>query len=271
MHVDSDFILEKIKDCGEILKNYYFSNKKIQFEVKEDGSKVTQLDNYISFFFQKELRKKYPEIPFFSEEESKNLHEISNVDKFFLMDPIDGTNGFIKKNDEFTINISFVSNEKPVFSCIFSPIKDMLFYSNENASYKVLDGKNIKIKNKNKNLLDFYKVIATRRKEEVVKINMTLQKYNLQYKLQHISSALKFCIIADGYADIYLRKENIKLWDALAGFHILNNANFFIKDGKGNNILNYILKKKYLKNIQEKEFRINEFIIQNTKYLDLRF
>ena len=93
----------------------------------------------------------------------------------------------------------------------------------------------------------------------------------MQYKLQHISSALKFCIIADGYADIYLRKENIKLWDTLAGFHILNNANFFIKDGKGNNILNYILKKKYLKNIQEKEFRINEFIIQNTKYLDLRF
>lgn len=271
MQVDHNFLLNKIKYCGDILKKSYFADEDIKFRIKNDGSKISIFDKDISNFFQKELFKKYPSIPFFSEEDSENLDNILNEKNFFLMDPIDGTDSFVKKKDEFTVNLTYVSNDKLIFSCIFSPIKNILLYSDEKDSFKVCGSKKIKIKNKKKNLLDSYKVITTRRQEEITEITNILEKYNIQYELSFASSALKFCILANGEADIYIRKANIKLWDVISGFHILNNADFFIKDGNGNSILEYILDREYLKSIHKKEFRICEFIIQNTEKLNIKF
>ncbi len=264
MTIDQNFLIEKIKFCGKITKNAFFSDQNIAFEIKEDGSKVTQIDKEISDYLEKELFKKYPNIKFFSEENKKNLVNLPNEKNFFLADPIDGTSSFIKKKKEFTINLSYISDEKMVFSCIFSPIKNVLYYSDKKNSYKIFDDKTFKLKNNNNNFLDFHRVIATRRPEELRKVNHTLKKNKIKYKLNYASSAIKFCILADGDADIYIRRANIKLWDVLAGFHIVKNANFFIRDNTGNNILNYLLKEEYLKKIQKREFRICEFLIQKT-------
>tara|TARA_A100001015_G_C15034098_1_gene734960 strand:- start:1567 stop:2382 length:816 start_codon:yes stop_codon:yes gene_type:complete len=271
MRIDYKFLIEKIKFCGEISKKTLLSDKEIKFERKEDGSKVTQTDKEISDYLEKELFKEYSNIKFFSEENSKNLINLPDEKNFFLVDPIDGTNSFIKKEREFTINLSYISNEKLIFSCIFSPMKNTLYYSDEKNSYKIFENKITRLNNKNNNLLNCYRVIATRRQEELRKVNETLKKNKIKYELNYVASAIKFCILADGDADLYIRRANIKLWDVIAGFHITNNANFFIKDSIGNNILEYLLSKEYLKKIQKKEFRICEFLIQSTDKIKFIF
>ncbi len=77
-----------------------------------------------------------------------------------------------------------------------------------------------------------------------------------------MSSAKKFCSLAIGENDIYIRKAKIKIWDIIAGFHITNNLGFIIEDFHGNNIYENISKKEYLKKISYDSFRINEFIIR---------
>ena len=271
MKIDHSYLIEKIRFCGEISKKYFLSDKKIDFKTKEDGSKVTQVDKEISNYLEKELYKQYPNIKFFSEEKSSNLVNLPDEKNFFLVDPVDGTNSFIKKEKEFTINLSYVSNEKLIFSCILSPIENILYFSDQENSYKVFKNKITKLVNKNNNLLNFYRVIATRRKDELLKINKALKKNKIKYELNYFSSSIKFCVIADGDADIYIRRANIKLWDVIAGFHIANNANFFIRDGIGNNVLEYLLNRDYLKEIQKKEFRICEFLVQNTDKMKFKF
>ena len=119
-------------------KKYFLSDKKIDFKTKEDGSKVTQLDKEISNYLEKELYKQYPNIKFFSEEKSSNLVNLPDEKNFFLVYPVDGTNSFIKKEKEFTINLSYVSNENSYLVVYYLLLKKtILYYSDQENSYKV--------------------------------------------------------------------------------------------------------------------------------------
>jgi len=271
MKIDYNFLLRTIKICGGIARNSYFSDNKIKFEIKKDASKVTEIDIEISNFFKTEFAKKYPKIPFFSEEESEGFKDIVDQKTFFIVDPIDGTSSFIKKKPEFTINLTLVANEKLLCSFIYLPIQDILYYANEGESYKIQLNKKIKLVNKNNNLLESYRVVATRRKNELKNIKSTLQSNNIDCTYTSLSSALKFGILAEGKFDIYMRRANIKLWDVISGFHIAHNANFFVRDDKGNDMLEYITTKYHLKHISRDDFRISEFIIQNSKELKVIF
>lgn len=271
MQIDYNILLETIKQCGDISKKYYFDSRKIKYLKKKDGSKVTQAEIEINNFLKEELAKKYPKISFFSEEEEENIKNIINNDFFFIIDPIDGTNSFVEKKEEYTINLSLVFNKKIICSFIYLPIKNILYFTKENESFKLTDNKMLKLNNSNNKLLDEYRVITTRRNDELSSVIETLKEHKINYTLSHFSSALKFCIIAEGGADLYIRRANIKLWDVISGFDIASNANFFIKDGGGNNILEYLLDKNYLSNIYKNEFRICEFVVQNTDELKFIF
>ncbi len=146
MQIDYDFLFEKIKICGDISKESYYSKNKINFKKKKDGSQVTDVEEHISQFLKKEIYKKYPNIPFFSEEEINNPEKITSSENFFMLDPIDGTSSYIEKNPEYTINLSLVSNEKILFSCIYSPIYNILYYANLLESFKIYDNTEKKLK-----------------------------------------------------------------------------------------------------------------------------
>ena len=265
MQIDYDFLFEKIKICGDISKESYYSKNKINFKKKKDGSKVTDVDEHISKFLKREIYKKYPNIPFFSEEEINNPEMITSSENFFMLDPIDGTSSYIEKNPEYTINLSLVSNEKIFFSCIYSPIYNILYYANLLESFKIYDNTEKKLKNYNDKQLSKYRVITTRREDELFKIKKMLDKNKIKYEFIHLSSALKFGYLSEGNADIYIRRAKIKLWDVLSGFHIANNAGYIVKDSLGNNFHNYLVSRDYLSKIINSDFRIDEFIIQNSE------
>ena len=265
MQIDYDFLFEKIKICGDISKESYYSKNKINFKKKKDGSQVTDVDEHISQFLKKEIYKKYPNIPFFSEEEINNPEKITSSENFFMLDPIDGTSSYIEKNPEYTINLSLVSNEKILFSCIYSPIYNILYYANLLESFKIYDNTEKKLKNYDDKQLSKYRVITTRREDELFKIKKMLDKNKIKYEFIHLSSALKFGYLSEGNADIYIRRAKIKLWDVISGFHIANNAGYIVKDSLGNNFHNYLVSRDYLSKIINSDFRIDEFIIQNSE------
>ena len=271
MQINYKYIIDKLRNCGDMSKEIFYSNEKIKYEIKQDGTKFTNIEKIISNFLKKELHFKYPNISFYSEEESEKFNQIINDKTFFVVDPIDGTSSFIEKIPEFTINLSLVSGENLLYSFIYSPIKNIFYYANEEESFKIENNKKIRIKNLSNNLLEKYRVVSTKSKDELKKIKLVLKKNNINSDLTCISSALKFGMLAEGKYDIYIRRANIKLWDALAGFHIANNADLFIMDNKGNNFLEYIIKRKYLNKIAKDHFRIDEFVIQNTDKLKVIF
>ncbi len=108
-------------------------------------------------------------------------------------------------------------------------------------------------------------MITTRREDELFKIKKMLDKNKIKYEFIHLSSALKFGYLSEGNADIYIRRAKIKLWDVISGFHIANNAGYIVKDSLGNNFHNYLVSRDYLSKIINSDFRIDEFIIQNSE------
>ena len=122
--------------AGEEIMKFY--PNKIVSEKKDDFSPVTEADRASDKLICDRLEKKFPEILCISEEsyKSKNLTKISDI--FFLIDPLDGTKEFIEKNDEFTVNIALIINNKTELGVIYAPAKRELYYTNnEKKSYQL--------------------------------------------------------------------------------------------------------------------------------------
>jgi len=136
--------LIKISDlaANEIIKIY---NSNYQVDIKHDNSPVTLADKVSENIILEGISKLEPNIDVISEEKYFEEENKVNSDYFFLIDPLDGTREFIKKNDEFTINIALVKNNKPLMGIINVPALNTTYYSyNTTSAYKIDKQKFIK-------------------------------------------------------------------------------------------------------------------------------
>ncbi len=212
--------LIKISDlaANEIIKIY---NSNYQVDIKHDNSPVTLADKVSENIILEGISKLEPNIDVISEEKYFEEENKVNSDYFFLIDPLDGTREFIKKNDEFTINIALVKNNKPLMGIINVPALNTTYYSyNTTSAYKIDKQK-------------FIKQIFTRKlKPEVMlcsRSNLSKRMHDILQKLSinsviHCGSALKFCLLSEGKADFYIRHDPCYEWDTAAGQAILAAA-----------------------------------------------
>tara|TARA_Y100000022_G_C13218047_1_gene360901 strand:+ start:16 stop:846 length:831 start_codon:yes stop_codon:yes gene_type:complete len=269
MKYNEQNLFHMIYESGEIACKHFNTLESKKYKKKADKSPVSIADIEIDNFIKLYLKKSFPNIEVLSEEDTvKNQKKALKKNIFFIIDPIDGTSAFVKADKEFTINVSLIKNNCLVFSLIYSPILDVMIYADLNYTYKITKIENEFKKNKlsfigNKSIKKQLNIITTKRNDEIAKISLYLKKNNIKYELKHYSSSIKFCYIALGMADMYIRKEKIKIWDVIAGFHIVKNAGYNIYDNSGNNLYNYFLKSDYLDIISDKGFRVEEFIITN--------
>jgi 3'(2'), 5'-bisphosphate nucleotidase len=159
----------------------------------------------------------------------------------WIVDPLDGTKEFIKKNDEFTVNIALVENQKPILGVIYAPALSLLYFSEENfGSYK------LDLNDSMHNDLDFNKalklpIIKNETKYFVLTSRSHLGKSTLNYieNLKNIrpnvesvpiGSSLKFCFLAEGTADCYPRFSPCMEWDTAAGQIICKEVGFELID-----------------------------------------
>ena len=232
MKLDKKLNLELIKItilAGKAILKVY--RKPFKKNLKADKSPITEADIAANNIICSSLKKLTPDIPIISEE---NDVRPKNISLFWLVDPLDGTKEFIKKNGEFTVNIALIKNKKPIYGIIFKPIsRELYFTENKFSYYSKLDRKyglskktKIKTKRRKVNILALSR--SHSRNNELI-----LKKFNAN-KIIQTGSSIKLCLIADGTANIYPRLGTTMEWDIAAGDAILRKAGGKIKtlDGK---------------------------------------
>ena len=221
----------------EIMEVY---NTEFYVDFKKDQSPLTLADkkshNAIVSFLQN------TNIPILSEEGKETPYvERKRWDFFWLIDPLDGTKEFVKRNGEFTVNIALIHNQKPILGVIYVPVKNDLYFG-------LADFGAFKKENTPKTITDLYSItgvsdklpLETQRSTYTIvgsRSHMSREteeffaKKKMKYKdveLLTIGSSLKLCMVAEGKADVYPRYAPTMEWDTAAGHAIANAAGFSV-------------------------------------------
>ena len=196
-------ILNIAIDAGkEILKIY---KKNFNVDLKSDNSPITEADINSNNLIKKRLIEIEKNIPILTEESLVNWETRKVWKKYWLIDPLDGTKEFVNRNGEFTVNISLIENNLPIFGVIYAPVKSLLYYGiKNNGSYKLITQDNI-------NTLSEFKKININNTTSNIKIigsrshsnkdfQIWVEKNFSQYEVISIGSSLKLCFLAEGTA-----------------------------------------------------------------------
>ncbi|MCL4117309.1 UNVERIFIED_CONTAM: hypothetical protein GTU68_031540 [Idotea baltica] len=219
--IDEKVLIEIAQDAGKAILEIYNSDD-FGVEIKEDKSPLTAADKAANDVIVKGLEKHYPEIPILSEEMKEVEYEVrKNWEYFWLVDPLDGTKEFIKRNGEFTVNIALIHNGEPILGVIDLPVKTTTYFARKGdnkCSYKVdKNGKSdIKVKPADG---DTCIIMASRSHLNEETQNFVDEQKKRFENIEFVSagSSLKFCFIAEGKANMYPRFAPTMEWDTGAG------------------------------------------------------
>ncbi|MDX1919069.1 MAG: 3'(2'),5'-bisphosphate nucleotidase CysQ [Candidatus Caenarcaniphilales bacterium] len=231
--------------AGEAIMKIYEGDKAgFEVEYKDDRSPLTIADRLSHELIEAGLKKLHPEIPVLSEESDHVAYTIRRSwSKLWLVDPLDGTKQFVARQGEFTVNIALIEENKPVLGIIYSPTTQALYYAaKEKGAYRVLgDGEPERLPSKHTPLPGELKVIGSRSHvsaEFEAFVNEQREKYE-SLELVNIGSSLKFCLIAEGKADIYPRFGPTMEWDTAAAQIIVQECGRNIYHAETGNELTY--------------------------------
>ena len=212
--------ISKIKnialDAGKAILEVY-NSPDFEVEIKDDNSPLTIADKRSNEIIVAGLKKHYPEIPILSEEgRDIPYDERKNWDYFWLVDPLDGTKEFIKKNGEFTVNIALMKANKPIFGIIHTPVLGFSYW-NEPGKGAFKEDHNWKEVSKLPSSPLPEKITSVGSRSHSSEEEATLlQKLDVEESTS-IGSSLKFCLLAEGKAHYYLRFGPTMEWDTAAG------------------------------------------------------
>ena len=236
-------------EAGKAILEIYHSGA-FDIEIKGDNSPLTKADtashNVIMSFLTK------TNIPVLSEEgKAIPYEERKDWKQLWIVDPIDGTKEFIKRNGEFTVNIALIENQKTQIGVIFVPVTGELYFSSkEMGAFKVMvDLENYDIysliSNGDKLPLqredNTFTIVASRSHMSPETETYVQEMRDIHGALNLISkgSSLKLCMVAEGQADCYPRFAPTMEWDTAAGQAICEHAGFQVIDWKTKNAMLY--------------------------------
>lgn len=206
-------------DAGRIILDIY--HKGFEAERKADGSPVTEADRQAEALILERLKAAAPDIPIVSEENAAS-HSLKPPERFFLVDPLDGTKEFVSRNGEFTVNIALIERGVPVLGVVYAPVKGGLYWVDaQGRAVEARDGKEAVIRARPSPAEGL--VAAVSRSH----LDQASQDYLAHYKIAGTISAgssLKFCLVARGEADVYPRFGTTNEWDTAAGDAVLRAA-----------------------------------------------
>ena len=214
--VDIDYLLSIARLAGqEIMKVY---EKDFAVDYKDDKSPLTEADRLSNKVIIEKLLSRYPGSNVISEENKQLAYaDRKDWDTLWLIDPLDGTKEFIKKNGEFTVNIALIENGVPTFGVVYAPVPDVLYYGIKgDGSYKISKGTSVKMHNEaSYQSKDLVKVVASRShmSDETLDFVSGIEKQGKKVDFLSIGSSLKLCLVAEGAADVYPRFGPTMEWD----------------------------------------------------------
>lgn len=261
--------IEAAIEASKDILTIYQSND-FEIEKKKDNSPLTIADKAAHSIISSILQES--KIPILSEEGKSIPYETRKYwNKLWIVDPIDGTKEFIKRNGEFTVNIALIEKNKPVLGVVLAPVLGVIYFSEKNVgSFKSIVN------------FDFFKLEDILSKAETLPIYNKFEMFTVLVSRSHLSketkayvenlkakhgkikfmsmgSSLKLCLVAEGKASCYPRFAPTMEWDTAAGHAICKFAGCKLTD----------LKTKQEMIYNRKELTNNWFIVQNrTNYKD---
>jgi 3'(2'), 5'-bisphosphate nucleotidase len=246
------------KRAGEAILEVYDSDFAV--EQKDDKSPLTLADKrsheIIENVLEQTVTANNSTVPILSEEGKEIPYdERIKWEYFWLVDPLDGTKEFIKRNGEFTVNIALIHKHKPVLGIIYIPVKDVFYFAainfgayklenssilTEDLSIEELIDKSQKLP-LNSNDKTTLTVIGSRShtSEEFTEFVKQLNQKHENVEFISSGSSLKLCLVAEGKADVYPRFGPTMEWDTAAGQAIVEQAKCTVMEAETNEPLNY--------------------------------
>ena len=201
------------------------------------------------------LKELSPDIPIISEESKRIPYEArKRWTLFWLVDPLDGTKEFIKRNGEFTVNIALIEKDTPVLGVIYVPVKKLLYFASKGqGAYKVDCVRDVNDQNNFNELITkglrlplectkgVFTIIGSRShmsKETEQYVDTMKHKYG-RVDMISAGSSLKLCMVAEGQVDVYPRFASTMEWDTAAGHVIAEEAGAKVVNAKTKERLKY--------------------------------
>lgn len=224
------------RQAGELIMQYFQQSHEVAH--KSDNSPVTNADIAANTLITEALHQLDAAIPVIAEEDTSNHQSHMAGERFWLVDPLDGTRAFVAGEPEFTVNIGLIENGAPVLGVIYVPAQSLLYYGGvgQGAFRVASDGAPEKISVRAK---PEDGVGVVRSKSHPSKCTEEFLATLTIKELVSGSSSVKFCQVAEGSADIYPRFGRTMEWDTAAGHAILNAAGGRVVVAETDEVLTY--------------------------------
>lgn len=213
-------------EAGAVIMEIYATD--FSARSKDDASPVTDADELAEKIILAGLKDLLPDIPVLAEESFSDGFRPEIKSAYILVDPVDGTKEFINKNGEFTVNIALIENRIPTAGCVYAPALERIYIGGTDAWAGPLKAGSGVEKS------DLERITTRPRPETGMKAVMSrshADQETLDFADAHgvvdkvsAGSSLKFCLIAEGIADVYPRFGPTREWDTGAGHAVLNAA-----------------------------------------------
>lgn len=218
-------VIKIARQAGQAILGIYDNVDEMQVEIKEDQSPLTIADKVSNDIIQSGLVQLPSEHPIISEETKQlSYEERKDYTSFWLVDPLDGTKEFLKRNGEFTVNIALVENQSPVLGVVYAPVLNELYWAAKGeGAFMEEDGKHTPIKAADFSMTDSGLKVVCSRSHLNDETQAFIDKLN-EPELVAKGSSLKFLILAKGEAHLYPRLAPTSEWDTGAAQIIVEEA-----------------------------------------------
>lgn len=214
------------RDAGDAILAIY--NDGFNVEEKEDKSPLTDADLASHNLILQRLAELTPQIPILSEESAQlPFEERAGWGTYWLVDPLDGTREFVKRNGEFTVNIALIHQHKSIIGVINVPVLDVDYYAWQDGGCYKIENKGAAKKIHVKKLDGSRLAVAGSRSHGSEMMQQYMAKLG-DVETMSMGSSLKFCLVAEGRADLYPRLGLTSEWDTAAAHCIVEQAGGYI-------------------------------------------
>lgn len=234
-------ICQLAREAGDAIMKVYDGEQPVDACQKKDDSPVTAADIAAHNVIKQGLLALDPQTPLLSEEDPPSWEVRQRWDRFWLVDPLDGTKEFLKRNGEFTVNIALIEAGMPVLGVVYVPVTGVMYAAAGGKAWKEENGQRVDI---NARQAHPPLVVVSRSHSS----DQELQDYLAQlgeHQTVSIGSSLKFCLVAEGSAQLYPRFGPTSVWDTAAGHAVAQAAGATVTDWQGQTLM-YTPKESFL-------------------------
>ncbi|MBT8067335.1 MAG: 3'(2'),5'-bisphosphate nucleotidase CysQ [Gammaproteobacteria bacterium] len=210
------------EDAGRAIMEVYATNFEVQS--KDDESPLTQADLASNRCIVAGLEALQPRLPIITEEAGlPDFEERRSWERYWLIDPLDGTKEFVNRNGEFTVNIALIDGNKPVLGVVHVPVHDKTYIGCEGVGAELRDANKAPVAIRVSSASGQPVRIVGSRSHRGASLDAYLERLG-QHEMVPMGSSLKFCVIAEGGADIYPRLGPTSEWDTAAAQAVVEQA-----------------------------------------------